>query len=75
VGVCALRENAVGVHCKVDAWVWVDITGVRTSFYNFVCTGNLFKLREGGDERKRRQDHKVCEIERQNNRVRSGTLM
>jgi hypothetical protein len=75
MGVCAMRENAVGVHCRMDAWVWVDITSVRTSFYNFVCTGNLFNLREGGEEGKRKQDHKVCEVERQNNRGRSGTLM
>jgi hypothetical protein len=47
VGVCALRENAVGVHGEMDALVWVDITSVRTSFYNFVCTGNLINLREG----------------------------
>ncbi len=75
MGVCALRENALGVQCKMDAWVWVDITSVRTSFYNFVCTGNLFKLRGGGEERKRKQDHKVCKIEWQNNWGRSGTLL
>jgi len=75
VGVCALQENEVGVHQRMDAWVWVDITSVRTSFNNFVCTGNFFELREGEDERKRKQDHKVCEIEQQNNRGRSGTLM
>ncbi len=75
MGVCALRENAVGIHCRMDAWVWVDIISVRTSFYNFVCTGNLFNLREGGEEGKRKQDHKVCEIERQNNWGRSETLM
>jgi hypothetical protein len=75
VGVCALGETEVGVHRRMDAWVWVDITSVRTSFYNFVCTGNLFNLREGGEERKRKRDHKVCEIEQQNNRGRSGTLM
>ncbi len=75
MGVGALRENAVDVHCRMDAWVWVDITSVRTSFYNFVCTENLFNLREGGEEGKRKQDHKDCERERQNNRGRSGTLM
>ncbi len=63
VGVCALQENEVSIHHRMDAWVWVDITSVRTSFYNFVCTGTLFNLREGGEERKRKQDHKVCEIE------------
>ncbi len=48
MGVCALRENEVGVHHRMDTWVWVDITSVRTSFYNFVCTGNLFNLQERG---------------------------
>jgi hypothetical protein len=40
-------------------------------FYNFVYTGNSFNLREGGEKRKRKRDHKVCKIEQQNNR---GTL-
>jgi hypothetical protein len=50
----------------MDAWVGVDITSVRTSFYNFVYTGNLFNLREGGEKRKRKRDHKVYKIEQQN---------
>jgi hypothetical protein len=44
---------------------------VRTSFYNFVYTGNLFNLREGEEKRKRKRDHKVSKIGQQNNR---GTL-
>jgi len=66
-GCCALRENEVGVH-----WRWtLGIASVWTTFYNFVYTGNLIELREGGEKRKRKKDHKVNEIEQQNNR---GTL-
>ena len=60
----------------MDAWVGVDITSVRTSFYNFVYTGNLFNLREGGEKRKRKRDHKVSKIEQQNNQGDAqGTFM
>ncbi len=63
MGVCALRENEVGIHQRMDAWVGVDIASVRTSFCNFVYTGNLFNLREGGEGRKRKRDHIVCKTE------------
>jgi hypothetical protein len=70
VGVCALRENKVGVH-----WNWtLGIASVWTTFYNFVYTGNLFTLWEGGEKRKRKKDHKANEIEQQNNRGILGDI-
>ncbi len=43
-------------------------------FYNFVYTGNLLELREGGEKRKRKKDHKVNEIEHKIIEGCSGTL-
>ena len=80
VAVETKRERAwVCVHCEkmrlasIEKWM-LGIASVWTTFYNFVYTGNLFKLREGGDKRKRKKDHKVSEIEQQIIEGCSGTL-
>jgi hypothetical protein len=50
----------------MDAWRGIDITSMRTSFYNFVYTGNLFNLREG---EKRGRGREIVKFARQNNKI------
>jgi hypothetical protein len=72
VAVVPERERACGcVHCEKTRLASIENGCLESLVCELLFTTlfiqELLKLREGGEKRKRKKDHKVNEIEQQNN--------